>query len=189
MSVYSLGERHPQFLGNFWIAPGAVVVGNVILHHNVSLWFGAVARGDNEPIVIGENTNIQDGAVLHNDLGIPLTIGANVTVGHHAMLHGCEVGDGTLIGIKAAVLNNAKIGRDCLIGANTLIPERKVIPDRSLVVGSPGRIVRELTDQEVENLRRNAADYVLNWQRYIKELKVHPEQTGLVAPGAHWRFE
>ena len=142
------------------------VIGTVILENNVSVWFSAVLRGDNEPIHIGANSNIQDGAVLHTDLGIPLTVAANVSVGHQAMLHGCTVGEGSLIGIKAVILNHSVIGKNCLIGANALITEGKVIPDNSLVIGSPGKVVRTLTDSEIAALLANAAHYVEFVARY-----------------------
>jgi carbonic anhydrase/acetyltransferase-like protein (isoleucine patch superfamily) len=166
MAIYALGDRTPQFGEGCWVADNATVIGLVQAGRNVSIWYNVVLRGDNEPIVIGDNTNIQDGSILHNDDGVPLTIGANVTVGHMAMLHGCTVGDGTLIGINAVVLNHARIGADCIIGANALIPEGKVIPDRSLVVGSPGRIIRQLTDDDIAGLRANAAQYVENARLY-----------------------
>lgn len=169
MSIHTLEARRPVFLGDYWIAPSAVVLGNVTLHHNASIWFGAVVRGDNDPIVIGENSNIQDGSVLHTDDGVPLAIGRDVTVGHMVMLHGCSIGDGTLIGIKSVILNNARIGRHCLIGANSLITEGKVIPDRSLVMGSPGKVIRELSDEEVARLQLSAAGYVNNWRRYARD--------------------
>ena len=173
MTVFDLGDRRPKLppAGEYWIAPNAVVLGSVELKKDASIWFGAVVRGDNDPIVIGEGTNVQDHSVLHNDEGVPLTLGAGVTVGHRAMLHGCAVGDNSLIGIGAVVLNRAVIGRDCLIGANSLITEGKVIPDRSLVMGAPGRVVRELTDQEVDFLRLSALHYVENWKRYARELR------------------
>src|SRR5437868_4690004 len=137
--IYDLGDDRVEYTpGESWIAPGAVVIGKVVLMRNASIWFGAVLRGDNEPIVIGENSNVQDGSVLHTDPGQPLTLGRDVTVGHKAMLHGCTVGDGSLIGIGAVILNEARIGKGCLIGAGALITERKVIPDGSLVMGSPG---------------------------------------------------
>lgn len=172
MPIYSLGDRHPEFRGNTWVADNATLIGSVVLENNASVWFNVVIRGDNEPIVLGENTNVQDGSVMHTDPGCPLTLGANVTVGHMAMLHGCTVGEGSLIGIKSVILNRAVIGKHCLIGANSLIPEGKVIPDRSLVMGSPGKVIRELTDEEVEKLQRAAQGYVANWQRYAKTL--HP---------------
>ncbi|MGB8516994.1 MAG: gamma carbonic anhydrase family protein, partial [Gallionella sp.] len=142
-----------------------------VLENQVSVWFGAVLRGDNETLHIGENSNIQDNAVLHTDMGTPLNIAANVTVGHHAMLHGCSVGAGSLIGIKAVILNHAVIGKNCLIGANALITEGKVIPDNSLVVGSPGKVLRTLTDDEIAAMHANTAHYVENAARYAAELQ------------------
>jgi carbonic anhydrase/acetyltransferase-like protein (isoleucine patch superfamily) len=147
-------------------------VGDVTLKTGASIWFGAVVRGDNDPIVIGENTNIQDGSVLHSDPGEPLIIGANVTVGHMAMLHSCEIGDGTLIGIGAVVLGRAVIGRNCLIGANALITEGKVIPDGSLVMGQPGKVVRTLEPGQIAVLEASAEHYVQNWKRYVAGLRV-----------------
>lgn len=174
MPCYRLGDKAPQLADNHWIADNATIIGDVRLGENVSIWWNAVLRGDNDPISIGSNTNIQDGSVLHTDEGVPLTIGANVTVGHMVMLHGCTVGDGSLIGIKSVILNKAVIGKHCLIGANSLIPEGKVIPDRSLVMGSPGKIVRELTDEEVARLMSSAAHYVNNARRYRQDLAAWP---------------
>nr|WP_303705749.1 gamma carbonic anhydrase family protein [Brevundimonas naejangsanensis] len=173
MSVYSLGDSKPQLPpeGEYWIAPSATVLGNVILHPGASVWFNAVVRGDNDPIVIGADSNIQDGSILHTDVGAPLTIGAGVTVGHKVMLHGCEIGDNSLIGIGAVVLNGARIGKNCLIGANALITEGKVIPDNSLVMGQPGKVVRELEKGQIEGLRMSAQHYVQNWRRYVAQLK------------------
>lgn len=171
MAIYTLNHLTPELGENTWVADSAEVIGQVITGQNVSIWFGAVIRGDSEPIRIGRNTNIQDNAVLHNDIGIPLTVGENVTVGHSAMLHGCEVGDGSLIGIMATVLNNVVIGKYCLIGANTMIPEGRVIPDRSLVVGTPGRIIRSLSDEEISGLLKNAEGYVKNAVRFRTGLK------------------
>ena len=159
-------DAHPQS----WIAPTAVVIGNVRLQANASVWFGAVLRGDNELIDIGENSNVQDGAVMHTDPGSPLTIGKNVTIGHNAMLHGCTVDDGTLIGINVVILNGARIGKHCIIGANALIGEGKVIPDGSLVMGSPGKIVRELTEPQKKMIEAGAAHYVHNARRYAGDL-------------------
>ncbi len=173
MNVYSLGELKPALPGKdeYWIAPTASVMGNVIIKKNASIWWGAVARGDNDPITIGENSNIQDGSVLHTDLGSPLTIGANVTIGHMVMLHGCTIGDGSLIGIGAIVLNGAKIGKNCLIGAGALITEGKEIPDNSMVVGAPGKVVREISEQHALILQASALHYVENWKRYARDLK------------------
>jgi carbonic anhydrase/acetyltransferase-like protein (isoleucine patch superfamily) len=135
------------------------------------VWFNATLRGDNDPITIGENSNIQDGSVLHTDLGVPLTIGRNVTVGHMVMMHGCEVGDNSLIGIGSIILNNAKIGKNCLIGANTLITEGKVIPDGSMVMGAPGKVIREVSEQQLQGMLAGSHHYVENWKRYAKGLK------------------
>jgi len=171
VAVFRLAGCSPQVDPTAWIAPTATVIGDVRLAAGASVWWNAVVRGDNDPIVIGENTNIQDGSVLHTDEGVPLTLGRDVTVGHMVMLHGCTVGDGSLIGIGSIVLNRAVIGRNCLIGANSLIPEGKVIPERSLVMGSPGKVVRELSDEEVARLLHGAAHYVDNARRYRKELE------------------
>lgn len=166
MAVYHLGDKVPQLADSVWIAPNATVIGDVRLAENVSIWWNAVLRGDNDPITIGANSNIQDGSVLHTDEGVPMQIGRDVTVGHLVMLHGCTIGEGSLIGIKSVILNGAVIGKGCLIGANTLIPEGKVIPDGSLVMGSPGKVVRELTDEQVARIAHSAAHYVGNAQRY-----------------------
>ena len=169
--LYQLEQRTPELHGqHHFIAPNASVIGTIILHDNVSIWFNAVLRGDNEPITIGNGSNIQDGAVLHTDPGAPLTIGDNVTVGHLAMVHGCMIGDGSLIGIHSTVLNHAVIGRNCLIGAHTLITEGKVIPDNSLVVGAPGKVLRTLSEEEITAMHRNAARYVENLKRYMRSL-------------------
>lgn len=173
MAVYALGGIAPELPGegNYWIAPTASVIGRVTLRRNASVWWGCVVRGDNEPIVIGENSNVQDGSVLHTDPGCPLTIGTNVTVGHMVMLHGCVIGDGSLVGIGSIVLNGARVGRDCLIGANTLITEGKEIPDNSVVMGSPGKVVRQVSDEQRAILKHSAEHYVANWRRYVCELK------------------
>jgi carbonic anhydrase/acetyltransferase-like protein (isoleucine patch superfamily) len=171
MAIYALGERIPQLGEGCWVADSAQVVGSVILGPRVNIWFNAVIRGDNEPIVIGENTNIQDGSALHSDLGVPLKLGRNVTVGHMAMLHGCTIEEGTLIGIGAVVLNRAVIGKHCIIGAKALIPEGKVIPDRSLVVGSPGRIIRQLSDEDIVRLGESAEGYVRNAAFFRQSLR------------------
>ena len=173
MPVYSLGNVTPELPNDdeYWIAPNAAVMGRVILKKNASIWWGCTVRGDNDPITIGENSNVQDGSVLHSDMGSPLTIGANVTVGHMAMLHGCDIGDGSLIGIGAVVLNGAKIGRNCMIGSKALISEGKEIPDNSLVMGIPGRVVREVSPAQLEVLKLSAAGYVDNWKRFRRELR------------------
>ena len=168
---YSLGDRKVVCKGDYWIADNAIVIGSVVLENNASVWFNCVVRGDNDVITIGENSQLQDGCVVHVDPGHPLTLGKDVSVGHMAMLHGCTVGDGTLIGIKSVILNDAVIGRNCVIGANTLIPEGNKIPDGSLVLGSPGKVVRQLTEDEFREFSGTAANYVKAWQRYKSELK------------------
>jgi len=172
MTCYSLGEHAPTVPpeGQYWIAPTAAVIGKVILKKNASIWFGAVARGDNDPIEIGENSNVQDNSVLHTDSGVPLTIGDNVTIGHMVMLHGCTIGEGSLVGIGSIVLNGARIGRSCLIGAHALITEGKDIPDFSVVMGAPGKIVRQVSPEQAEGLRAGARHYVENWKRFRAEL-------------------
>lgn len=170
--LYELAGRRPEFRGEGqFVANNATVIGSVVMEEHSSVWFNAVIRGDNDVITIGPETNIQDGAVLHTDANIKLTLGRGVTVGHNVMLHGCEIGDYSLIGINAVVLNGAKIGKHCLIGANTLIPERMVVPDGSMVVGSPGKVKKELNDNQKKMLELSAAHYVHNARRYIAELK------------------
>ena len=173
MAVYDLGDKRVSLpeAGKYWIAENSTVLGNVILEQNSSIWFNVVVRGDNDPITIGENSNIQDGSVLHTDEGVPMVIGKNVTVGHMAMLHGCTIGDNSLIGIGATVLNRAKIGRNCLIGAHALIPEGKEIPDNSLVMGAPGKVVRQIDAAGEQMLLASALHYVENWKRYVTGLK------------------
>ena len=167
---FAIAERRVECRGDHYIAPNAVVIGSVVLEQDASVWFNAVVRGDNDLITVGARSNIQDGAVLHTDPGIQLTIGHDCTVGHMAMLHGCSLGAGSLIGIKAVILNNARIGKQCIIGANALVTEGKEIPDRSLVVGSPGRVVRQLTDEEVQFVLWNAEHYVEKLKRYRSAL-------------------
>lgn len=174
MPAYDLADRRPVLDPDSWIAPGAVVLGDVTLMPGSSVWYGAVLRGDNDPIVIGRDTNIQDGAVCHTDAGEPLTVGDGVTVGHQAMLHGCAIGPNSLIGIGAIVLGRAVVGRDCLIGAGALIPEGKVIPDGSLVIGQPGRVARVLTPEEIAHIGASALHYVENWRRHARDLAVRP---------------
>lgn len=169
---YRLADSQVDAHPDSWIAPTAAVIGKVRLEAGASVWFSAVLRGDNELIHIGENSNVQDGTVMHTDMGWPLTLGKGVTVGHNAMLHGCTVGDHSLIGIGAVILNGATIGKHCIIGANALIPEGKDIPDGSLVVGSPGKVIRELTEQQKSMLEANATHYVHNAQRYAQDLQV-----------------
>lgn len=171
MPLYTLGPKTPQLATTAWVAPNATLIGDIRLGENASIWWNATLRGDNDPIHIGANTNIQDGSVLHTDEGIPMHIGDNVTVGHLVMLHGCTVGEGSLIGIGSILLNRCVIGKHSIVGANTLIPEGKVYPDRSLIVGSPGKVVRELTDEEVARLAASAAHYVQNALRYRSQLQ------------------
>ncbi len=173
MAKFALDGVAPELPeeGAYWIADSADVIGRVRMERNASIWFNAVLRGDNELILVGEGSNIQDGCVLHTDMGSPLTIGRNCTIGHQAMLHGCTIGENSLVGIGATILNNAVIGKNCLIGAHTLIPEGKVIPDNSLVMGAPGKVVRELDEAAIARLAKAAASYVRNWQRYSKGLQ------------------
>ena len=171
MAVYQLDDQVPQLAEGAWVADSAQVIGNVQLAENASVWFGAILRGDNEVLRVGRNSNVQDGSVLHSDPGFPLTLGDNVTVGHQVMLHGCTVGDGSLIGIQAVVLNGAKIGKHCLVGAGSLVPEGKEFPDGSLIVGTPARVVRQLTPEQIEGLARNAEHYVENARRYKAGLR------------------
>lgn len=167
---YRLGDSRVQTDPDSWVAPNAVLIGKVRLEAGASVWFNAVLRGDNELIHIGENSNVQDGTVIHTDMGSPLEVGKGVTIGHNAMLHGCTVGDYSLIGISSVILNGAKIGKYCIIGANSLIGEGKVIPDGSLVMGSPGKVVRELTEIQKKMLEASAAHYVQNARRYARDL-------------------
>lgn len=173
MAVYALADADLEVEDEnaFWIAPTAVVIGKVVLKRNASVWFGAVLRGDNEPIVIGENTNIQDGAILHTDIGAPLTLGRDVTVGHQAMLHGCTIGDNALVGIKATVLNHAVIARDTLVGAHALVTERKSFDEGVLITGAPARVVRPLDANQKQAITLSAAGYVENWRRFKRDLR------------------
>ena len=170
--LYALGGERVEFVGEGqFVAPGAALIGKVRLEARASVWFNAVLRGDNEPIVIGAGSNVQDGCVLHTDPGYPLTLGEGVTVGHLAMLHGCEIGDNSLIGINAVVLNGARIGRNCVIGANALVKEHMEVPDNSMVLGSPGKIVRELDAESAARLKKSAAVYVEKSARYRRDLE------------------
>ena len=169
--IYNLADRKLEILGdNYFIADSASVIGSVVMHQNASIWFGTVLRGDNDVITIGENSNVQDLSVLHVDPGFPLTIGKNVTVGHKVMLHGCEIGDNSLVGINSVILNGARIGKNCLIGANSLISENRVIPDGSMVLGSPGKVVRQLSEDQMKGLEMSALHYVENFKRYKRDL-------------------
>lgn len=175
MTRYRLGDKTPNIDDSAYVAAEATIIGDVHLAANTSVWAGAVLRGDNDPIVVGEGSNVQEGSVFHTDPGCPLTIGRDVTVGHQAMLHGCTVGDGSLIGIQAVVLNNAVIGRESLVGAGAIVTEGKVFPDRSLILGAPAKVVRTLTDEDVANLRRNAQTYVERRSLFKAELVKLPE--------------
>ena len=172
MPVYALGPHTPEIDPESWIAPNAVVIGQVKLSKNASIWWNCTVRGDTDRLIIGENSNIQDGSVLHTNRGIELRIGNGVTVGHGVMLHGCTIGDGSLIGIGAVVLNHAVIGKNSLVAAHTLVPEGKVFPDRALILGSPGKMVCELTDEEIARNRASAERYVINWQHYRQTLRL-----------------
>jgi carbonic anhydrase/acetyltransferase-like protein (isoleucine patch superfamily) len=174
MPIYKLGDKAPTIDESAYVAAEATVIGEVTLEKDSSVWSGAVIRGDNEPIRIGAGTNVQEGAVLHADPGFPLTIGAGVTVGHQAMLHGCSVGDGSLIGIHAVVLNGAVLGCNCLVGAGALVTEGKSFPDNSLILGAPAKAVRELTDEQLDRMRRAAAKYVEHSQYF----RAHLERIG-----------
>ena len=173
MAIYELDGIRPTLpsSGNYWVAGNAQVMGNVIFKENASVWYGATVRGDNDPITIGENSNVQDGSVLHTDVGMPLVIGANVTIGHMVMLHGCTIGEETLIGIGSTILNGAKIGRNCIIGAHTLIPEGKEIPDNSLVMGAPGKVIKPVSDHQAQVIKMSALHYVENWQKHKASCK------------------
>lgn len=173
MPIYSLGNLTPKLPAEnrYWVAPDAHVIGQVELGEDVGIWFGAVLRGDNEPIIIGERTNIQEGVMIHTDPRFPVTIGVGCTIGHHAIVHGCTIGDNSLIGMGATILNGAKIGRNCLVGANALITEGKEFPDNSLIVGSPARVVRSLDETAAAGLGLSAESYVRNWQRFSRDLK------------------
>jgi len=172
MPVYTLGGVAPVLpeAGRFWIAPDASVIGKVTLAAGVGIWFGAVLRGDNEPLVIGEDSNIQEHGMLHTDPGFPVTIGRGCTIGHRAIIHGCTIGDNVLIGMGAIILNGARIGENSLVGAGALVPEGREIPPGSLVIGMPGKVARVLTEEEIARNRRSAANYVANWQRFARDL-------------------
>jgi carbonic anhydrase/acetyltransferase-like protein (isoleucine patch superfamily) len=171
MAVYQLGDHAPRIAASAWVADSAEVIGQVDLGDEVSVWYGAVIRGDNDRISLGRRSNVQEQSVLHTDRGITLTVGEGVTVGHQAMLHGCTIGDGSLIGIQAIVLNGARIGRNCLVGAGALVPEGKEFPDGVLIVGTPAKVVRELTPEQIERLKMSAAHYASLQQRHRTLLK------------------
>lgn len=171
MAIYELDGLAPKLSAGAWVADSAEVMGDVVLGENASVWFGAVLRGDTEPITIGRNSNVQDLSVLHADVGCPLTIGDNVTIGHQVMLHGCTIGDNTLIGIQAVILNNAKIGRNSIVGAGAVVTEGKEFPDNSLIVGAPAKVIRTLDDAAAAKLLQSAQHYVENSRRFAKGLK------------------
>jgi len=170
VAVYRLGDAHPSVADSAWVAHSAQVIGDVVLAEGASVWFGAVLRGDNTRLQIGARTNIQDGAVLHSDAGQPLTLGDDVTVGHQAMLHGCTVGDGSLIGIQAVVLNGACIGKSCLVGAGAVVTEGKQFEDGWLIIGAPAKAVRQLTPEQIDGMARSASGYVAKAERFRTEL-------------------
>jgi carbonic anhydrase/acetyltransferase-like protein (isoleucine patch superfamily) len=171
MSIYQLGDHAPEIDASSFVADSATVIGKVSLHANTTVWFGATLRGDNERITIGENSNVQEGTVMHTDMGYPLNVGKNVTIGHQVMLHGCTIGDGSLIGIQAVVLNGAKIGKNCLVGAGALVTEGKEFPDNSLIIGSPAKAVRTLTEADADGMRAAAHSYVTRGQLFKTQLK------------------
>jgi carbonic anhydrase/acetyltransferase-like protein (isoleucine patch superfamily) len=171
MAIYQLNDRVPVIPASCFIAPEATIIGAVILGERVTVLFGAVLRGDNEPIVIGDDSNVQDNAVLHTDLGAPLTIGKGVTIGHQAMLHGCTIGDGSLIGVAAVVLNQSVVGKDCLVGAGAVITEGKSFPDRSVIFGSPAKAAREVSEDNIARMRESAEGYVQQGAHYKANLK------------------
>ncbi|MDO8250156.1 MAG: gamma carbonic anhydrase family protein [Rhodoferax sp.] len=171
MAIYQLDDLTPTLHPSAWVADNAQVMGNVTLAEDSSVWFGVVIRGDMDAITVGKGSNIQDSSVLHTDQGVPLTIGENVTVGHQVMLHGCTIGDGSLIGIQAVILNGAKIGKNCLVGAGSLVTEGKEFPDGSMIFGSPAKAVRQLTEEQIEGLKLSAQRYINNARRYKAGLK------------------
>ncbi len=171
MTLYALADKSPQVADDAWVAPGSHVIGDIVLEERTSIWFGTTLRGDNERITIGAGSNVQENSVLHTDMGFPLHVGAGCTIGHKAMLHGCTIGENTLIGMGATVLNGAVIGKNCLIGAGALITEGKQIPDGSLVVGAPGRVVRALDDDAIQGLRASALNYQENAARFARDLR------------------
>ncbi|HET9917701.1 MAG TPA: gamma carbonic anhydrase family protein [Candidatus Binatia bacterium] len=171
MPIYQLGDDLPTIPASAYVAPEATITGKVTLGEDASVWSGVVIRGDNEPIIIGDGSNVQDGAVMHTDPEFPLTVGANVTIGHQAMLHGCTIGDGSLVGIQAVVMNGAVIGKNCLVGAGTIVPEGKIYGERKLILGSPAKVIRELSDEDIEKMRHAAAGYVRRKELYRLKLK------------------
>ncbi len=172
MPIYVLGDKKPQLppKENYWVAPDAHIIGNVILGKDVGIWFGSVLRGDNDIIKIGDETNVQENTIIHVDPGCPVTIGVNCTIGHSTIIHGCTIGDNSLIGMGSTILNNAKIGDNCLVGANSLVTENKEFPDGSLIVGSPAKAIKQLSNEAIENIKKASDNYVKNFQKFSKEL-------------------
>ena len=173
MPIYNLGDKKPQLPseGSYWVAPDAHVIGNVILGQDVGIWFGSVLRGDNDIIKIGNETNIQENTIIHVDPNTPVTIGDNCTIGHNAIIHGCTIGNNSLVGMGATILNNAKIGNNCLVGAGALVTENKEFPDAMLIIGSPAKAVRELSPEMIKDMTRSSKHYVANFKKFIKELE------------------
>ncbi|MGK9054041.1 gamma carbonic anhydrase family protein [Neorhizobium petrolearium] len=173
MPLYALGEFEPKLPApdRYWVAPDATIIGKVELGEDVGIWFGSVLRGDNEPITVGAGSNIQEGVMIHTDPRYPVRIGRDCTIGHHAIIHGCIIGDNSLVGMGATILNGARIGSNCLVGANALVTEGKEFPDNSLIVGSPARAIRTLDEEAVEKLRQSAVRYVENWKRFARDLR------------------
>ena len=174
MTIYQYKDKKPNIHASAFVAAEATIIGDVILEEDTSVWPGAVLRGDNEPITIGQGSNVQEGTIMHTDIGCPLTLAKNVTVGHQAMLHGCTIGEGSLIGIQAVVLNNAVIGKNCLVGAGSIVTEGKVFPDNSLILGSPAKVVRELTPEAIQGLKASAAHYITKknmFKEHLVEIK------------------
>lgn len=171
MAIYQLGDEVPDVHPSAWVADSAQVIGRITLAEGASVWYGAVLRGDNERITVGRHSNVQDGSVLHTDHGSPLVIGENVTIGHQVMLHGCQIGDGSLVGIQSVILNGAKIGKNCIVGAGALVTEGKEFPDGVLIVGSPAKVVRALSPEQIARLEASATHYVAQQQRHATQLK------------------
>ena len=171
MPIYALDDIHPQIATSAWVAPSADIIGDVVLGEHVSIWFNTTLRGDTDRISVGAGSNIQDGSVCHCDPGTPLTIGSNVTVGHKVMLHGCSIGDDSLIGIGSVIMNGAKIGKNCIVGAGSLVTEGKEFPDNSLIMGAPAKVVRTLDADALEKMKNNASNYIKNGARYAQGLR------------------
>ena len=171
MPIYALDDLHPQIAASAWLAPSAAIIGDVVVGEQVSIWFNTTLRGDTDRISVGAGSNIQDGSVCHCDPGTPLTIGSNVTVGHKVMLHGCSIGDGSLIGIGSIIMNHAKIGKNCIVGAGSLVTEGKEFPDNSLIMGAPAKLVRTLDADALEKMKTNASNYIKNGARYAQGLR------------------